>query len=39
MLRHIYITDKLGPKIQELKDAAGDMAHSLDQQSAYVKKN
>ena len=39
MLRHIYITDKLGRKIQELKDAAGDMAHSLDQQSAYVKKN
>jgi hypothetical protein len=37
MLRHIYITDKLSPKIEELKAIAGDMAHSVSQQALYVK--
>ena len=37
MLRHIYITDRLGPKIDELKAVADDMGHSVSQQSLYVK--
>lgn len=37
MLRHIYITDKLSPKIDELKSIAGDMGHSVAQQALYVK--
>lgn len=37
MLRHIYITDKLSPKIEELKAIAGDMGHSVAQQALYVK--
>jgi len=37
MLRHIYITDKLAPKINELKAVAGDMGHSVSQQALYVK--
>ena len=39
MLRHIFITDKLSPKIEELKAIAGDMAHSVSQQALYVKKD
>lgn len=37
LLRHIFITDKLGPKIAELEQIADDMGHSLAQQKAYVK--
>jgi hypothetical protein len=37
MLRHIFITDKLSPKIEELKAIAGDMGHSVAQQALYVK--
>jgi len=39
MLRHIYITDKLSPKIEELKALASDMGHSVAQQALYVKNN
>lgn len=39
MLRHIFITDKLSPKIEELKAIAGDMGHSVAQQALYVKKD
>jgi hypothetical protein len=39
MLRHIFITDKLSPKIEELKAIAGDMGHSVSQQALYVKKD
>jgi hypothetical protein len=37
MLRHIYITDTLQPKIKELKEIAGDMGHSSSQQALYIK--
>lgn len=37
MLRHIYITDNLAPKINELQADAKAMGHSMSQQSLYVK--
>lgn len=38
MLRHIYITHKLGniPKLDELKELADDMGHSIMQQQEYI---
>jgi hypothetical protein len=37
MIRHIFITYKLGDKIQELEDIAGKMSHSTAEQKLYVK--
>ena len=37
MLRHIYITEKQGPLIAELKRTADAMGHSVEQQGLYVK--
>jgi len=39
MLRHSYITDTLGPKIEELEEKAADMGQSVAQQKLYVKKD
>jgi len=36
-LRHIYITEKMGPMIEELKNTAEAMGHSVNQQKLYVK--
>jgi hypothetical protein len=40
MLRHIYITDKLGhiPSLEEMKSIADDMGHSIDMQLQYIKR-
>lgn len=38
MLRHAYVTDVLGPQIQQLDTQAADMGHSSAQQKLYVKK-
>ena len=37
MLRHSYITDNLGPKIDELEEKAEEMGQSVAQQKLYVK--
>jgi hypothetical protein len=37
MLRHSYITCKLGPKMKELEEAAAAMGHSTSEQKNYVK--
>jgi hypothetical protein len=39
MLRHSYITDTLGPKIDELEEKAAEMGQSVAQQKLYVKKD
>ena len=39
MLRHIYLSDKYGDEIEEMKDDAESMGHSLNQQKDYVKKD
>jgi len=39
MLRHAYITDTLGPKIEDLEKQAADMGQSTGQQKLYVKKD
>ena len=40
MLRHIYLSNKLEaiPKLNELKELANDMGHSVSQQLLYIKK-
>lgn len=40
MLRHIFLTDKLGniPRLQELEDLAEDMGHSTRMQMEYIKR-
>lgn len=37
MLRHIYITEKISPKIKELEEVAKDMGHTTNEQKNYVK--
>ena len=37
MLRHIYLSDKYGDEINEMKEDAEAMGHSLGQQKEYVK--
>jgi hypothetical protein len=39
MLRHIYLTDKLGniPRLEELNQLAEDMGHSRQMQLEYIK--
>lgn len=37
MLRHIFLTGKFGPILQEQKKIAGNMAHSVEQQKEYIK--
>jgi hypothetical protein len=39
MLRHIYLSDKYKDTIDEMKDDAAAMGHSLTAQRAYVKKD
>jgi hypothetical protein len=41
MLRHIYLTDKYKdiPAINELKQTASDMSHSVAEALEYVKKH
>jgi hypothetical protein len=36
-LRHVYITEKMGPMIKELENTAEKMGHSVNQQKLYVK--
>jgi hypothetical protein len=38
MLRHIFLTNKYGDVIEEQKEDAKAMGHSLEQQKDYVKK-
>ena len=38
MLRHIYLSGKYGDQLQEMKDDAKMMSHSLSQQKDYIKK-
>tara|TARA_R110000824_G_scaffold389331_1_gene585363 strand:+ start:204 stop:1166 length:963 start_codon:yes stop_codon:yes gene_type:complete len=38
MLRHIYITTKFPPMLDERKEVADKMAHSVEQQTLYSKK-
>jgi len=38
LLRHIYISEKFPPQLQEQEETADLMAHSIDQQSKYSKK-
>ena len=37
MLRHIYLSHKYGDKLEEMKEDAEAMAHSLGQQKEYIK--
>jgi len=37
MLRHIYLTSKYGEELQDMKDTATAMGHSITQQREYVK--
>lgn len=39
MLRHIYLTGKYGEEMEERKEDAHNMGHSLDQQKEYVLPN
>lgn len=39
MLRHIYLTHRYGDKMDEMRDDADKMAHSLSQQKEYVLKD
>lgn len=36
-LRHIYVTDKFGDTLKEMKAVAGDMAHDMGTQRDYIK--
>lgn len=38
MLRHIYLTHKYGDDLEEMKEDADDMGHSLNIQKEYIKK-
>jgi hypothetical protein len=37
MLRHIYLSDKYGDTLKEMKEDAKEMAHTVSQQKEYVK--
>ena len=37
MLRHIYLSHKYGDKLEEMKEDADKMAHSMSQQKEYIK--
>jgi hypothetical protein len=37
MLRHIFITENVGPKIKELEKVAQEMGHTMNEQKNYVK--
>jgi len=37
MLRHIYLSNKYGDKLEEMKEDAEMMAHSMGQQKEYIK--
>ena len=37
MLRHIYLTEKYGPTLKELKKDSANMSHSLETQKNYIK--
>jgi len=37
MLRHIYITHKFGDKVQEMKETADNMGHTVETQKEYIK--
>ena len=37
MLRHIFLTDKFGDTLKEMKKTAGGMAHSISEAREYVK--
>jgi len=37
MLRHIYLSNKYGDKLEEMKEDAEKMAHSMGQQKEYIK--
>jgi integrase len=39
MLRHIFITDKFSTQIEEMKETASEMGHSLEEQRRYAKKD
>lgn len=38
MLRHIYLTEKLGDTVSKMEEMAADMGHSVSQQREYIKK-
>lgn len=38
-LRHIYVTDKFAPELEEMKATAKAMAHDMDTQRSYIKTN
>jgi hypothetical protein len=38
MLRHIYLSEKFGGALKEMKDTAEAMGHSINQQREYIKK-
>jgi hypothetical protein len=38
ILRHIYISSRFGKENQDMEEVAKDMAHSLTQQSEYIKR-
>jgi hypothetical protein len=38
MIRHIFITDKFPPKLEEKQEVADKMGHSVSQQELYAKK-
>lgn len=38
MLRHIYLSEKFGGALEEMKETAAAMGHSLSQQKEYIKK-
>jgi integrase len=38
MLRHIYLSDKYNDELEEMKEDASNMAHSVEEQKRYMKK-
>jgi hypothetical protein len=38
MLRHIYLSSKYGKVVDEMKEDANAMSHSVDMQKDYIKK-
>jgi hypothetical protein len=38
MLRHIYLSEKFGGALKEMKETAAAMGHSISQQKEYIKK-
>lgn len=38
MLRHIYLSEKFGGALKEMKETAAAMGHSVEQQKEYIKK-